>query len=404
MVRVASLFSQVLGLFPRTEFQQAVLQHRADRYSEGFACWDQFVAMLFCQLAQARSLREISRGLASSLGKLRHLGVDGPPSRSTLAYANEHRPWQLYETVFAQLLEECQAAARGRKRFRFRNRLLSLDSTTIDLSLSLFDWARFVKAKGAIKIHLLLDHEGYLPTYAVVTEGRVNDVRVAQSLDFPTDAVIVVDRGYLDYALYDRWTNQGIWFVTRERSNADYRVIERRDVPARGGIVTDEIIELASRHGQARCRHRLRRIEFHGARTDTFLVFLTNHMQFAASTIARIYRDRWQIELFFKAVKQNLRIKTFVGTGPNAVKTQIWTALIAMLLLRYLQLRSSFGWSLSNLIALLRWNLFSYRDLWSWLNQPFQTPPLEPPPRQLTLDLSGLGQQPEGQPHPRSSA
>jgi hypothetical protein len=343
--------------------------------------------MLFCQLAQARSLREISQGLASSLGKLRHLGIDRPPSRSTLAYANEHRPWQLYETVFEQLLSKCHTVARGRTRFRFRNRLLSMDSTTIDLCLSMYDWARFIKAKGAIKIHLLLDHEGYLPTYAVVTDGRVHDVRVAQSLEFPPDAVIVVDRGYLDYQLYARWTEQGVWFVTRERSNADYRVIERRKVPARGGVVADEIIELVSERSRTRCPYRLRRIEFHDAQTETSLVFLTNHMGFASSTIARIYKDRWQIELFFKALKQNLRIKTFVGTSPNAVRTQIWTALIAMLLLRYLQLRSRFGWSLSNLIALLRWNLFTYRDLWDWIDDPFQTPPLGPPPEQLALAL-----------------
>jgi IS4 transposase len=387
MVRVASLFSQVLTLFPRTEFQQAVKQHRAERYAKGFSCWSQFVAMLFCQLAQARSLREISQGLSCCLGKLRHLGLDTAPSRSTLSYANEHRPWQLYESVFGQLLDRCYSAARGRKRFRFRNRLMSLDSTTIDLCLSLFDWARFIKAKGAIKIHLLLDHEGYLPTYAVITDGRVNDVRVAQSLEFPPDTVLVVDRGYLDYALYARWTEQGVWFVTRHRSNADYRVIERREVPARGGVVADEIIELASDHGRARCPHRLRRIEFHDAQTDKDLVFLTNHMGFAASTIARIYKDRWQIELFFKALKQYLKIKTFVGTSPNAVRTQIWTALIAMLLLRYLQLCSRFGWSLSNLIALLRWNLFTYRDLWSWIHDPLQTPPLEPPPSQLSFDL-----------------
>jgi len=313
MLRVASLFSQVLSLFPRTEFQQAVKQHQAERYSKGFSCWDQFVAMLFCQLAQARSLREISQGLASSLGKLRHLGVERSPSRSTLAYANEHRPWQLYETVFGQLLSKCQAVAHGRKRFRFHNRLLSLDSTTIDLCLSLYDWARFVKAKGAVKIHLLLDHEGYLPSYAVITDGRVHDVRVAQNLEFQPDTVLVVDRGYLDYELYARWTEQRVWFVTRERSNADYRVVECREVLARGGIVADEIIELASSHGQARCPHRLRRVVFQDAESDRRFVFWTNHMGFAASTIARIYKDRWQIESFFKALKQNLRIKTFVA-------------------------------------------------------------------------------------------
>jgi hypothetical protein len=387
MLSVASLFSQVLSLFPRTEFQQAVKQHRAERHVKRYPCWDQFVAMLFCQLAQAHSLREICGGLACCLGKLRHLGVGTAPNKSTLAYANEHRPWQLYETVFGQLLTKCQAVARGKKRFRFHNKLYSLDSTTIDLCLSLFNWARFVKAKGAIKLHLLLDHEGYLPTYAVITDGRVNDVRVAQSLEFPKDAVIVVDRGYLDYALYARWTEQQVWFVTRERSNADYQVVEQRKVPDRGGVLADQIIELANERARLRCPHRLRRVVYWDTGTCKRLVFLTNHLDFTAGTIAQIYKDRWQIELFFRAIKQNLRIKTFVGTSPCAVRTQIWTALIAMLLLKYLQLRSRLGWSLSNLVALLRWNLFTYRDLWTWLENPFDTPPIEPVPHQLDLEL-----------------
>ena len=387
MLRSASLFSQLLSLFPRTEFQTAVKQHQAERGAKGFSSWSQFVSMLFCQLAQAHSLREICGGLACCVGKLRHLGIDAAPKKSTLAYANEKRPWQLYQTVFGQLLGKCQAAARGTKKFRFRNKLYSLDSTTIDLCLSLFDWAKFIQAKGAIKLHLLLDHEGYLPTYALITDGRVHDVRVAQVLEFPPDSVLVLDRGYLDYDLYARWTEKGVWFVTRERSNADYRVLERRQAPARGGVVSDEIIELASAYGRERCPHRLRRIEFHDAQADRVLVFLTNHMGFAASTIAQIYKDRWQIELFFKALKQNLKIKTFVGTGPNAVRTQIWTALIAMLLLKYLQLRSRLGWSLSNLVALLRWNLFTYRDLWVWIENPFETPPMEPVPEQLPLQL-----------------
>ena len=387
MVRVASLFSQVLGLFSRIEFQQAVKQHNAERHAKGFSCWEQFVAMLFCQMAQAHSLREICGGLACCLGKLRHLGIEAAPNKSTLAYANEHRPWQLYETVFGQLLTKCQAVARSKKRFRFRNKLYSLDSTTIDLCLSLFNWARFVKAKGAIKLHLLLDHEGYLPTYAVITDGRVNDVRVAQSLEFPKDAVIVVDRGYLDYALYARWTEQQVWFVTRERSNADYQVVEQRKVPDRGGVLADQIIELANERARLRCPHRLRRVVYWDTATCKRLVFLTNHLDFPADTIAKIYKDRWQIELFFRAIKQNLRIKTFVGTSPCAVRTQIWTALIAMLLLKYLQLRSRLGWSLSNLVALLRWNLFTYRDLWAWLENPFDTPPIEPVANQLCLDL-----------------
>jgi len=385
MVRVASLFSQLLNLFPRSEFQMAVKDHQAERYAKGFSCWNQFVAMLFCQLAQAHSLREICGGLACCLGKLRHLGVHAAPNKSTLAYANEHRPWQLYQSVFRQLLTKCQTVARGTKKFRFRNKLYSLDSTTIDLCLSLFNWAKFVQTKGAIKLHLLLDHEGYLPIFALITDGRVNDVRVAQKLHFPPDSVLVIDRGYLDYSLYARWTEQEVWFVTRERSNADYQVLAEQETPTQGGVVGDKTIELTSRHARTRCPYPLRRIEYRDPETGKLLVFLTNHRGFAASTIARVYKDRWQIELFFKALKQNFKIKTFVGTSPNAVRTQIWTALIAMLLLKYLQLRARLGWSLSNLVALLRWNLFTYRDLWAWLEDPFQTPPLRPAPEQLTL-------------------
>jgi len=387
MLRVSSLLSQILGLFPRTEFQAAVKQHQAERGAKGFSSWSQFVAMLFCQLAQVHSLRDVCGGLACSSGKLRHLGLETAPKRSTLAYANQHRPWELYQTVFGQLLDKCQSVAQGKRKFRFRNKLYSLDSTMIDLCLSLFNWAKYKRTKGAIKLHLLLDHEGYLPVFALITEGKVNDVRVAQTLDFPTDSVLVIDRGYLDYALYARWTEQGVWFVTRQRRNADYRVVARRDVPARGGVIRDEVIELTSPHAQARCAHLLRRVEYQDPETGKCLVFLTNHMGFAASTIARVYKDRWQIELFFKALKQNLKIKTFLGTSPNAVRTQIWTALIAMLLLKYLQLSSQLGWSLSNLVVLLRLNLFTYRDLRTWLDDPFDTPPIEPIPQQLKLEI-----------------
>jgi hypothetical protein len=387
MVRVASLFSQTLTLFSRTEFHSAVRQHRAERYSKGFSCWDQFVAMMFCQLAQAKSLREICSGLACCVGKLQHLGVKNAPNKSTLAYANEHRPWELYESVFAQLLGKCQSLARGRKPFRFRNKLYSFDSTLIELCVSLFDWARYRRTKGAVKLHLLLDHDGYLPTFAVISKGRTHDVKMAWALELPKDSVVVLDRGYTDYHLFGSWTDEGIWFVTRMKGNAAYRIVERRQVPRSGGVVCDQVIELAGPQARIVCPHRLRRIKFRDADTGQTLVFLTNHMRFAASTIARIYKERWQIELFFKALKQNLKIKTFVGTSPNAVRVQIWTALIAMLVLKYLQLRSTLGWALSNLVALVRWNLFTHRDLWTWLDNPFETPALEPPGVQLTLAL-----------------
>jgi hypothetical protein len=397
MVRFASLFSQLLSIFPRLEFQSAVRQHRAERYTKGFSCWDQFVAMLFCQLAQAHSLREICHGLSCCLGKLQHLGVKEAPNKSTLSYANQHRPWQLYETVFGQLLAKCQPLAQGRKKFRFRNKLYSIDSTVIDLCVSVFDWAKFQKTKGAVKLHLLLDHDGYLPTFAVITEGNVHDVRVAQGLGFPPGSIVVMDRGYVDFGLFGRWTEGGIWFVTRMKDGTLFRVVETRSVPSSAkGIIADAVIELVSEHGREACPHLLRRIEFLDEETGRVFIFLTNHLGLAATTIAAIYKERWQVELFFKAIKQNLRIKTFVGTSANAVRVQIWTALIAILLLKYLQLRSKLGWALSNLVALLRWNLFTYRDLWKWLDDPFETPPLGAQPEQLVLALGSVGQQTGG--------
>lgn len=385
MVRTASMFSQLLNIFPRIEFEKAVRAHKAERYAKGFTCWEQFVAMLFCQLAQAHSLREICGGLSCCLGKLIHLGVRDAPKRSTLSYANKHRPWELYENVFYQLLEKCQLQTPGKTKFRFRNKLLSLDATVIDLCVTLFDWADFRQTKGAVKLHLLLDHDGYLPTFAQITEGNVHEVKIAQKLHFPTGSIVVVDRGLTDFSLFRRWTDEGVYFVTRQKFNAAYQIVERRNVPENRGVLSDEVIRFTGPKTKHDCPHLLRRIVYQDKETGKKLVFLTNHLDFGATTIASIYKDRWQIELFFKALKQNLKVKTFVGTSPNALKTQIWTALIAMLLLKYLQLRSRLNWALSNLVALLHWNLFTYRDLWRWLDNPFETPPLPPIPQQILL-------------------
>jgi hypothetical protein len=369
-----SMFSQLLKLFPRTEFQALVKRTHAERHARGFTCWGQFVAMLFCQLGRAHSLREICGGLRSSEGKLKHLGITAP-ARSTLAYANEHRPWQLYRAVFQELLARCQSAVPARRKFRFKNKLVSLDSTVIDLCATLFDWAKFRRTKGAVKLHCLLDHDGYLPSVVVITEGKRHDVRVARTLRLDPGTIVVMDRGYVDYAWFGRLTTDGVFFVTRLKSHAVYRVVERRRVLERGGILRDEVIELTGVAAAANCPQRLRRVEVDDPEKQSTLVFLTNHLAFGATTVAAIYKDRWQIELFFKALKQNLKIKTFVGTSANALKVQVWTALIAMLLLKYLQLRSRFAWSLSNLVALLRMNLFTHRDLWGWLDQPFEGPP-----------------------------
>lgn len=385
MNKFSSIFGQILQIFSRAEFYRAVKLTDAEKGAKGFTCWQQFVAMLFCQLGQAHSLREICGGLASCLGKLKHLGVNNAPNRSTLSYANEHRPWQLYQRVFYQLLDKCTTLAHGKKRFRFKNKLFSLDATVIELCAKLFNWARFRTTKGAVKLHLLLDHEGYLPVFANITEGNVHEVNVARALSFPRGSIVVIDRGYVDYGLFSKWTDEGVYFVTRQKGNADFRVIEDKGTPKNRNIIRDQIIEFEGYCSKQRCSHKLRRIEVWDDKTEGVIVLLTNHFEFGSTTIASIYKDRWQIEVFFKTIKQNLRIKTFVGTSPNALMIQIWTALIAILVLKYLKFRSKFRWSLSNLVAMLRYNLFAYRDLWKWIDNPYEQPPIVPDMKQLLL-------------------
>jgi len=373
MNRVCSIFAQLLELFPRTEFAAAVKKHQAERHARGFTCWGQFVAMLFCHLGQARSLREICQGLAASEGKLKHLGIPQAPQRSTLAYANAHRPWQLYETVFHQLLSRCHQVA-GRKKFRFKNKLVSVDSTSIDLCAELFDWARYKRTKGAVKLHLVLDHEGYLPCFAVLTDGQSHDVTVGRTLRFEPGTIVAMDKGYVDYTWWKQMTDDGVYFVTRLKQDLKYEVTGQRPTPKNSTVVSDREIRITPyRLG---FQLKLRLVTIRDEEHLRELTFLTNHLDFGATTIARIYKERWQIELFFKSLKQLLRVRTFVGTSANALKTQIWTALIAILLLKYLQLRSSFGWSLSNLVAMVRQQLFVYRDLRGWLDDPFQAPPV----------------------------
>jgi hypothetical protein len=368
------MFSQLLRLIPRTEFEGLVKQTKAQYASKGFSSWAQLVAMMFCQLGRAHSLREIEGGLKSCEGKLAHLGMQAP-ARSSLSYANAHRPWQLFEQVFHGLYEKVSSKVTGRRKFRFKNKLVSIDSTVIDVSLSMFDWAKYQRTKGAVKLHLVLDHDGYLPCFGVVTDGKVADVSVAQWLQFSAGTIVVDDRGYNDYALFGQWCSEEVYFVTRMKSDARYEVVQERQVPHNRGIVRDQIIRLSSGAAADKCPCELRRVEAVRDDGGQNLVFLTNLLDLGASTIAAIYKDRWQIELFFKALKQNLKIKTFVGTSANAVKTQIWTALICMLLLRYLMLRSRFGWSLSNLVAMLRMNLFTHKDLHAWLDEPYLSPP-----------------------------
>jgi hypothetical protein len=388
MVLTASLFNQLLQHFPRAEFATLVRDTKAERHARGFTCWTQFVAMLFCHLAHADSLRLICNGLSSCLGKLKHLGISEAPSKSNLSYANQRRPAALFEQLFWKSLDRFRTQGMfgpSQKPFRFKNKLMLLDSTTLSLCLSLFPWAQFKKVKGGVKAHVLLDHDDYMPRFVHFTGAFHSDVQAAHRIPVQRGSIIVMDRAYIDYELWAKWITQGIFFVTRLRQDLSITVIEERPVPANRNIRRNQLISLSSVYGQKECPFPLRRVEVWNPEQQETIVLITNHLTFGASTIADIYRQRWQIEVFFKTLKQNLKIKTFVGTSRNALLIQIWTALIALLLLRWLHFLSQRNWSFSNLASLLHWNLFTYRDLKDWLADPIGTPPIEPQYLQLQL-------------------
>jgi hypothetical protein len=382
LAQFSSVFSQILKFFPRAEFAQIVDRHQGDRRAKGFTCWTQFVAMTFCQLGRAQSLREITDGLRSCEGKLKHLGIEAP-ARSTLAYANEHRPWQIYRDLFGTLLERCRQIA-PKHRFRFKNKLYSLDATTITLCASMFDWARYKRKKGGVKVHLVLDHDGFLPTFAAIREAKVFDIEVGRALELPADSIVAFDRAYNDYRFFYDLSRRGVFFVTRMKAGTRFDVVEERQPPARSNVVRDQTITFIKEFAGVEPQP-VRRVTVLDKKGEE-LSFLTNIFHLSARTVAEIFRSRWEIEKFFRAIKQNLRIKTFVGTSENALHVQIWTALIALLILRYLMFLSTYGWSLSNFVAMLRHQLFVHRDLHAWLDQPFLPPEDDP---QLALPQFG---------------
>jgi hypothetical protein len=375
MIQPTSLFAQILSLVKKTEFHKIVDQHQAEYDTKGFSSWTQFSAMLFGQFARCESLREVCHGLHTLNGKLSHLGISEAPARSTLAYANEHRPWQVFRDVFFHVRLQCEEIARLQKRkFRFRNKVESMDATLIPVCLSAFDWAHYRRSKGAVKLHMLLSHQGYLPKWATITTGKTHEVKVLKTLIFEANTIVVIDRGYTDYELYANWTQQKVFFVTRIKDNATYRIIERRPVPEGGNVRCDQTILFTGYHSKEKCSVPLRRISYWDPEKKKRLVFLTNIFHLAAGTIALIYKDRWQIETFFRALKQLLPVQTFLGTSENAVQTQIWIALTAMLLLKFLQMKSQCKWHLSNLLVMIRLNLLQYFNLWQWLSNPFGEP------------------------------
>jgi putative transposase len=364
-----TLIGQMLQMFSRFEFQKAVQETKTEYHSRGFSSWNHFTSMLFGQLSGQDSLRNIEAGLATQAKSLYHLGVK-PVHRSTLAYANEHRSHELFKKIFFDMLSKCQPLAPKHK-FRFKNPVYSLDATVIDLCLSLYDWAKFRTTKGAVKLHVKLNHSGYLPNFAIITTGKVHEQKVAPSIPLEKGDVIIFDRGYNNLAWYKTLDNKGIIFVTRLRKNAYYRVTERHDVSRFENIYSDQIIELKGFYSNQKYPSRLRRIRSKDPETGKIIVLVTNNFSWSAKTIAAIYKDRWQIELFFKSIKQQLKIKSFLGTSKNALLSQLWVALITYLLLSYLKFKAKFKWSIYMLSSILPTNLFSRRNIWDWLNSPF---------------------------------
>ena len=368
-----TVFAQVLKLVPRHEFESLARKHKSGRMSRSMTRWGQFVAMGMAQLTGRCSLRDIVSNLAAQSCKLYHLGV-GVVTRSSLARVNAEKPWEMYEELHGRLLGRCQAKAPGHG-YRFKAKLFSVDSTTIDLCLSAFPWAKFRRTKGTVKVHVGLDHEGYLPTFVRVTNGKTSDIEAARALTLPKGSIVAADRAYVDFAWIDSLISEGIHLVTRLKRGIKYGVVETREVNAKRGVTSDETIEFTSAKGRKQCPHRLRRIGYHDRKTGKDYVFLTTHFHLSAKTIADIYKSRWQVELFFKWIKQNLKVKSFVGTSRNAVMTQVWTAMCIYLILSYLKFANRIAWRLSEILRLLQLNLFERRPLRELLGSGNESPP-----------------------------
>jgi putative transposase len=376
MAHYNTVFNQLLNYIPRHEFNGLANAHHCGRSFRSASRWGQFVAMMMGQLTSRHSLRDIVDNLSAQAHRLYHLGAP-KISRSQLARINEQKPYTLYEALFSKLLKRCHSLA-PRDGFRFKNKLYSLDATTLDLCLSVFPWAEFRQRKGAIKLHVGMDHEGYLPEFVSITEGKTSDIAAARDMAFPAHSIVVCDRGYNDYSWFNRLNSKGVFFVTRLKRKAKYKVVQRRKVNRNQGITCDQSIQFSAVAAQKTCPITLRRIGYRDTETGQHYLFLTNHFKLSAKTVADIYKARWQIELFFKWIKQNLKIKSFVGTSKNAVLTQIWIALCTYLLLAYIKFASAIALSMQKMIRLLQLNLFDNRNLIDLLKGD--------PPRSANID------------------
>lgn len=370
-----TLFSQIISKLDRLKFSKLVKEKETDKHQKGFNSWTHLVSMLFCQFAKSQSLRDISNGLRSATGNLNHLGIEKAPSKSTIGYQNKNRDWELFRAYYYQLLESLGQQAGFRQiKFKIKTKIFLLDSTTISLCLSIFDWAKYKTAKGAVKMHTLLDFDGNLPAYVNITDGKTADNKGAYDIPLLKGSVIVADRFYNDFYLLNIWDSKGVYFVIRHKENIQYKVIKENKLPENRHqhILKDEIIELKNKSSKEKYPQRLRRVAVWDDVNEQVIELITNQMTWSCNTIGELYKSRWQVEIFFRDIKQLLHIKSFIGTSQNAVMIQIWTALITILMLKALKAMAKYDWHLSNLVAFIRLNLFVKINLQHWIDRPFE--------------------------------
>jgi hypothetical protein len=370
-----TLFSQIISKLDRLYFAKLVKEKETDKHHKGYSSWTHLVAMLFCQFAKSQSVRDISNGLRSATGNLNHLGVQKAPSKSSISYQNKYRSWELFREYYYQLLGRLgQQAGFKQVKFRIKSKIFLLDATTISLCLSLFDWAKYKTTKGAIKMHTLLDFDGNLPSYVNITDGKTADNKGAYDIPLLKGSVIVADRFYNDFYLLNIWDSNKVNFVIRHKENIQFTVIKENELPENRHqhILKDEIIELKNNLSKEKYPKKLRRIAIWDDVNKQVIELITNQMTWTANTIGELYKSRWDVEIFFRDIKQLLHIKSFIGTSKNAVLIQIWTALITILILKALKAMAKYGWHLSNLVAFIRLNLFVKINLQQWIDSPFE--------------------------------
>ena len=373
-----TLFSQIISKIDRNIFYRVVRKHHSDKYNKGINSWNHLVSMLFCQFAKAESLRDISNGLRSATGNLNHLGLSRAASKSSLSYINAHRSSELFRDLYFELLNDFHVKTGiSLKKFKIKDRhILLLDSSTVSLCLSLFNWAHYRTTKGAVKLHTLLDYDGCIPLYVHISDGKTGDNTAAKWMDIPSGSVVVADRYYCDFDLLNIWDSRkdNISYVVRHKGNLNYTMIEEFELPpdTDQDILIDGKIILNTPSVIKKYPQTLRHIAVYNAEKNETINLLTNNLFWTARQIADLYQARWHIESFFKDIKQLLKIKSFVGTSENAVKIQIWVALITIMILKYLKYLAKYDWHLSNLVGFIRLNLFVKINLQQWLDKPFE--------------------------------